>query len=219
MSDFTPADVDEYIGGTLIPADPVLAETLQRSSEAGLPDIAVSAAMGQLLNILVASVGATRVLEIGTLGGYSTTCMARALPPDGELISLEYEPKHAEVARANLARAGVADRVRVIVGPAIETLPTLSGPFDFIFIDADKRSNPDYFLAAVGLSRPGTLIYIDNTVRGGRILQADADDLDVQGIRRLHELVGSDRRVTATGVQTVGSKGHDGFILARVNSA
>lgn len=219
MSDFTPADVDEYIVGTLIPADPVLTETLRLSSEAGLPDIAVSAAMGQLLNILVASVGAKRVLEIGTLGGYSTTCMARALPPDGELISLEYEPKHAEVARANLARAGVADRVRVIVGPAIETLPTLSGPFDFIFIDADKRSNPDYFLAAVGLSRPGTLIYIDNTVRGGRILQADADDLDVQGIRRLHELVGSDRRVTATGVQTVGSKGHDGFILARVNSA
>lgn len=219
MSDFTPADVDEYIVGTLIPADPVLTETLRLSSEAGLPDIAVSAAMGQLLNILVASVGAKRVLEIGTLGGYSTTCMARALPPDGELISLEYEPKHAEVARANLARAGVADRVRVIVGPAIETLPTLSGPFDFIFIDADKRSNPDYFSAAVGLSRPGTLIYIDNTVRGGRILQADADDLDVQGIRRLHELVGSDRRVTATGVQTVGSKGHDGFILARVNSA
>jgi len=219
MSDFTPADVDEYIVGTLIPADPVLTETLRRSSEAGLPDIAVSAAMGQLLNILVASVGAKRVLEIGTLGGYSTTCMARALPPDGELISLEYEPKHAEVARANLARAGVADRVRVIVGPAIETLTTLSGPFDFIFIDADKRSNPDYFLAAVGLSRPGTLIYIDNTVRGGKILQADADDLDVQGIRRLHELVGSDRRVTATGVQTVGSKGHDGFILARVNSA
>lgn len=219
MSDFTPADVDEYIVGTLIPADPVLTETLRLSSEAGLPDIAVSAAMGQLLNILVASAGARRVLEIGTLGGYSTTCMARALPPDGELISLEYEPKHAEVARANLARAGVADRVRVIVGPAIETLPTLSGPFDFIFIDADKRSNPDYFLAAVGLSRPGTLIYIDNTVRGGKILQADADDLDVQGIRRLHELVGSDRRVTATGVQTVGSKGHDGFILARVNSA
>lgn len=219
MSDFTPADVDEYIVSTLIPADPVLTETLRLSSEAGLPDIAVSAAMGQLLNILVASVGAKRVLEIGTLGGYSTTCMARALPPDGELISLEYEPKHAEVARANLARAGVADRVRVIVGPAIETLPTLSGPFDFIFIDADKRSNPDYFSAAVGLSRPGTLIYIDNTVRGGRILQADADDLDVQGIRRLHELVGSDRRVTATGVQTVGSKGHDGFILARVNSA
>ncbi|MFN8219708.1 MAG: O-methyltransferase [Fimbriimonadales bacterium] len=219
MSDFTPADVDEYIVGTLIPADPVLTETLRLSSEAGLPDIAVSAAMGQLLNILVASVGAKRVLEIGTLGGYSTTCMARALPPDGELISLEYEPKHAEVARANLARAGVADRVRVIVGPAIETLPTLSGPFDFIFIDADKRSNPDYFLAAVGLSRPGTLIYIDNTVRGGRILQADADDQDVQGIRRLHDLVGSDRRVTATGVQTVGSKGHDGFILARVNSA
>ena len=219
MSDFTPANVDEYIVGTLMPADPVLTETLRLSSEAGLPDIAVSAAMGQLLNILVASAGARRVLEIGTLGGYSTTCMARALPPDGELISLEYEPKHAEVARANLARAGVADRVRVIVGPAIETLPTLSGPFDFIFIDADKRSNPDYFLAAIGLSRPGTLIYIDNTVRGGRILQADADDLDVQGIRRLHELVGSDRRVTATGVQTVGSKGHDGFILARVNSA
>jgi predicted O-methyltransferase YrrM len=162
-------------------------------------------------------VGARSILEVGTLGGYSTIWLARALPPDGRLVSLEAEPRHAEVAVANLERAGMADRVDVIVGPALETLPKVvdRGPFDLAFIDADKSHNADYFRWAVQLARPGGVVVVDNVIRGGAVLD-ESDDPNVAGTRRLFEAVAAEPRVSATAVQTVGSKGHDGFLLAVV---
>jgi predicted O-methyltransferase YrrM len=172
---------------------------------------------GKLLHILALTLGARRIVEVGTLGGYSAIWMARALPADGELVTLEIDPANAEVARKNLDRAGLSDKVEIIVGPAIDTLPTLNGPFDLAFIDANKAQNPEYFQIALGLVRSGGLIIVDNVVRSGHVLDAASADPDVQGTRRLFEMMGKEPRVTVTAVQTVGSKGHDGFAVARVN--
>ena len=211
-------DVDTYFERSLIGEDVGLDAAREASLAAGLPDIAVAPNQGKLLHILARSVNARRILEVGTLGGYSTIWLARALPADGELVSLEYNPRHAEVARENIARAALSSKVSVIVGSAIDALPTLKGPFDLSFIDADKRSNPDYFRWALKLSRKGSLIVVDNVVRGGRILNAATDDPDVQGIRRFFEIIAAEPRVVSTAIQTVGSKGHDGLAIALVTS-
>lgn len=216
------AGVDRYIDETVVQPDPVLEAALASAREAGLPDISVSASQGKLLHLLARAIGARRILEVGTLGAFSTIWMGRALPADGRLVTLEISPKHAEVARANLDRAGLGDRVEVKVGPALETLPTLAdhgeGPFDLSFIDADKRSNPDYFLWALKLSRPGSLIIVDNFVRRGALIDAESEDPDTVGVRRVAELMANEPRVSATAIQTVGHKGHDGFALALVLS-
>jgi len=214
------AAVDQYIGHLLIPLDPVLEETLRSSDAAGLPEIHVSACQGKFLHLLARLQGARRILEIGTLAGYSTIWLARALPKGGKLVTLEFEPKHAEVARANFARAGLSQVIDLHVGPAIESLPKLAaeglGPFDFIFIDADKPSYPDYFPWALRLSRPGTVIIADNVIRNGAVADPTSTDVYVQGVQRYHELVAAEPRVTATAIQTVGSKGYDGFSMALV---
>ncbi len=221
MSNETWTQVDEYIAERFAPDDPTLTAALADSDAAGLPSIAVSAAQGSLLNVLAQAVGARTVLEIGTLGGYSTIWLARALPEDGNVITLEASPKHAAVAQANLERAGVADKVEIRVGPAQDTLPQLiaekAGPFDFIFIDADKDGYPAYLEWTLQLSRPGTLVVADNVIRAGRVLDAHNDDANVQGARRFNDLLAAEPRVTATLLQTVGSKGYDGLALALVN--
>ncbi len=213
--------VDRYITDTLIPADPVLEAALTASTDAGLPPIAVAPNQGKWLMILAQAIGARSILEMGSLGGYSTIWLARALPADGRLITLEVDPKHAEVARTNIARAGFADKVEIRLGKALETLPQLAaeglGPFDFIFIDADKGNYPGYLEWAVKLSRPGTLIIGDNVVRDGKVIDADDPDPSVQGVRRMNEIIAADPRLTATAIQTVGSKGYDGFMIAIVN--
>ncbi|WP_137989533.1 O-methyltransferase [Streptomyces vilmorinianum] len=212
--------VDRYFTDLLVPADDALAATLADSTAAGLPEIAVAPNQGKLLNLLVTMQGARTVLEIGTLGGYSTIWMARALPADGRMISLEYNPTHADVARANIARAGLDKIVEVRTGAALDTLPQLetegAGPFDFVFIDADKANNPHYVAWALKLSRPGTVIVVDNVVRGGKVLDADSDDPATTGTREMFELVSREPRLDATAFQTVGTKGYDGFLLARV---
>ena len=210
--------VDGYYSGLLVGQDAGLDAALEASDTAGLPGIAVSATQGKLLNLLARMRGARRILEVGTLGGYSTIWLARALPADGQLITLEYDPKHAEVARANIARAGLADRVEVRLGAALDTLPSLEGPFDLSFIDADKVNNPAYFRAALAMSRPGSVIVVDNVVRGGGVADPDSTDPSVRGTRELAELLASEPRVDATAVQTVGSKGYDGFAIALVTS-
>jgi predicted O-methyltransferase YrrM len=214
------AAVDRYIGEHLLPADPVLASARQASTEAGLPDISVSPSQGKMLQVLAMAQGASRILELGTLGGYSTIWLARALRPGGRLISLEADPRHAEVARANLARAGLADVAEIRVGRAQDTLPAVEaageGPFDLIFIDADKPGYPEYLPWSVRLSRPGTMIIADNVVRNGAVADASSPDANVRGVRRFIELLGAEPRVSATVVQTVGSKGYDGFALAVV---
>jgi len=215
--------VDEYLEEKLVPADPVLAEVLRSSAAAGLPDIQVSPTQGKLLHLLAKTLGARRVLEIGTLGGYSTIWLARALPPDGKVVTLEFEPKHAEVARANLRRAGLQDRVELRLGTALETLPKLlaekRGPFDLFFLDADKANTLAYFEWSLKLSRPGSLIVVDNVVRKGRLVEASSREPDVRGMRDFLDALVSDTRVSATGIQTVGRKGYDGFVLARVTEA
>ena len=212
--------VDEYITDVLVQPDTALVEALNASEAAGLPSINVSPAAGKLLHILARVQGALSVLEIGTLGGYSTIWLARALPPDGRLITLEIDPKHAEVARKNLTRAGVADRVEIRLGRALDTLPQLAaegrGPFDLIFIDADKPSNADYFEWALKLSRCGSVIVIDNVVRSGKVIDASSDDTSVQGVRRLNDVMSREKRVSVTAIQTVGCKGYDGFAVALV---
>ncbi len=212
--------VDAYFNGRLSPPDPVLEAALDASAAAGLPAIAVAANQGKLLMLLAQTLGARRILEVGTLGGYSTIWLARALPADGRLISLELDPKHAEVARANLQRAGLSAIAEVRVGRGIDSLPTLeaegAGPFDLVFIDADKPSNPDYFAWALKLTRPGGLIVVDNVARGGAVADPDSADLNVLGVRRLADLIAHEPRVDATAIQTVGDKGHDGFLIARV---
>jgi predicted O-methyltransferase YrrM len=202
----------------LFAADAAPHGALEASRAAGLPDISVTAAQGKLLNILARAQHARTILEIGTLGGYSTIWLARALPKDGRLITLEANTTHAEIARANLARAGVADVVEVRVGPALDTLAQLAGPFDLIFIDADKPSYPEYLTWSLKLSRPGTLIVADNVVRHGQVFDTTSDDPRVHGMRRFLEQLAAEPRVTATVIQTVGSKGHDGFALALVTS-
>ena len=210
--------VDGYYSGLLVGQDAALDAALEASDTAGLPRIAVSANQGKLLNLIARLRGARRILEIGTLGGYSTIWLARALPADGQLITLEYDPKHAEVARANIARAGLADRVEVRLGAALDTLPSLEGPFDLSFIDADKVNNPAYFRAALAMSEPGSVIVVDNVVRGGGVADPDSTDPSVLGTRELADLLASEPRVDATAVQTVGSKGYDGFAIALVTS-
>lgn len=210
--------VDRYISDKLVGDDAALEAALKASDAAGLPAIAVSPPQGKQLHILARMIGARRILEIGTLGGYSTIWLARAVPAGGSVVTLEYDPTHAEVARENIARAGLADRVEVRVGAALDNLPALEGgePFDFFFIDADKVNNPNYYEWAVKLSRPGSVIVVDNTVRGGAIAE-DSTEPNVAGTRALYDKVGADKRVTATAVQTVGGKGYDGFLIARVN--
>jgi predicted O-methyltransferase YrrM len=217
------SDVDAYFTDVLLPADDVLTAALDASKAAGLPEIAVSPPQGRMLQLLATLHGVRSVLEVGTLGGYSTIWMARGVPADGRVITLEIDPKHAEVARANFVRAGLDDRIEVRLGPALETLPKLAaagdGPFDMVFIDADKGNNPDYFAWALRLSRPGSLIVVDNVVRNGRVLDADSTDVDIVGTRKLIELVAAEPTVSATAIQTVGTKGYDGFVLAIVNES
>jgi predicted O-methyltransferase YrrM len=213
-------EVDRYLDALFAPPDADLESALEASRSAGLPDHQISPCQGRLLEILARTVGASRILEIGTLGGYSTIWLARGLARGGRVVTLEADPAHAEVARRNLERAGMGGRVEVRIGPALETLPTLAaeaaGPFDLVFVDADKPSNPDYLLWALRLTRPGSLIVADNVVREGTVLDAGSEDPRVQGVRRFHELLAADPRVEATVIQTVGRKGHDGFALARV---
>lgn len=212
--------VDRYISDMLVPDDPVLEAALRQSALAGLPAIQVSQNQGKLLQLLARAQGARNILELGTLGGYSTIWLARALPAGGRLVTLEYEPRHAEVATRNIAAAGFAAVVEVRVGRAQDTLPRLCaegrGPFDFIFIDADKSGYPEYFGWALKLSRPGTLIVADNVVRGGAVVEGGSADPSVIGVRRMNELVAREPRVSATAIQTVSSKGYDGFMLALV---
>ncbi len=212
--------VDGYIAGKLIGADPVLDAALAANAAGGLPAIDVSAAQGRMLELLARMTGARRILEVGTLGGYSTICLARALPGDGQLVTLELDPHHAEVARANLERAGLGGRCEVRVGPAAETLWAMiavgEGPFDLVFIDADKPGNVAYLEAALELARPGSVIVVDNVVRGGRVLEADSTDRSVVGTRALFDAVAAEPRLDATAIQTVGDKGWDGFLLAVV---
>ncbi len=212
--------VDTYFEEKLLPSDPVLEEALRASEAGGLPSIQVSPTQGKLLHLLAKAQGVRTILEVGTLGGYSTIWLGRALPKGGRLLTLEVDPKHAKVARANLARAGLESKVEVLLGPALETLPKLlsehRGPFDFVFLDADKPNTRAYFDWAVRLSRAGSLIVVDNVVRKGELANAASDDPNVRGMRAFLEALASDRRVSATGIQTVGTKGYDGFVLARV---
>jgi predicted O-methyltransferase YrrM len=225
-SPITPAEtwvaVERYFSDVLELSDSVLEATLAASADAGLPAINVSPTQGKLLHVLARAVGARAILEIGTLGGYSAIWLARALPPDGRLVTLEADPAHATVARTNIARAGLEGVVDVRLGKALETLPRLEseglGPFDVFFIDADKPNNTTYFDWAVRLSRPGSLIVVDNVVRDGKVLDAESDDATVQAVRRLNEHIAAEPRVSATAMQTVGSKGYDGFILALVTA-
>jgi predicted O-methyltransferase YrrM len=214
--------VDRYITETLIPADPVLEAALTASTKAGLPPIAVAPNQGKWLMILAQAIGARSILEMGSLGGYSTIWLARALPPDGKLVTLEADPKHAEVARSNVARAGLADKVEVRLGKALETLPEIAleghAPFDFIFIDADKGNYPGYLEWAIKLSHPGTMIIGDNVVRDGAVIDPANNDPSVQGVRRMNEIIAAEPRLTATAIQTVGSKGYDGFMIAIVKN-
>ncbi|HEP0605408.1 TPA: O-methyltransferase [Raoultella ornithinolytica] len=211
--------VDSYLIDALIPQDPLLSQVLANNQRAGLPAFDVAANQGQFLALLVRMVRAQRVLEIGTLGGYSTIWMARELPEDGELLTLEADPRHAAVARENLRLAGVDKQVTLREGPALQTLESLGDrpPFYLIFIDADKPSNPDYLRWALRYSRPGTLIIGDNVVRDGEVVNPRSEDDRVQGVRRFIEMMARDPRLTVTALQTVGSKGWDGFTLAWVN--
>ena len=216
--------VDGYIGERLIGSDPALDAALRASAEAALHAIAVSPSQGKLLHLLARALGARTVLELGTLGGYSTIWLGRALPPDGRLVTLEAEAKYAEVARANIARAGLSDLVELRLGRALEVLPQLAAegpePFDLVFIDADKQNTPEYFQWALELTRPGSVIVTDNVIRDGALIDISNEDPVVLGGRRFHELLAADRldeqRVSATTIQTVGSKGYDGFTLALV---
>ncbi|MGB0696362.1 MAG: O-methyltransferase [Rhodospirillaceae bacterium] len=220
MSDALWSDVDAMFADALAPEDKDLQATRAATATAGMPDIAVSTLSGKFLAIMAQLQGAKSILEVGTLGGYSTLWMARALPADGRLITLEYDPNHAAVAQANLDRAGVADKVEIKVGAALDTLPGLADnpalPFDLVFIDADKVNNPVYYKWAVSYTRPGSLIIIDNVVRRGAVLDAGSEDPNIQGIRTLTEQVAGDSRVEATVLQTVGSKGYDGIMMIRV---
>jgi predicted O-methyltransferase YrrM len=215
--------VDQYLTDLLIPQDDALKSALKASADAGLPNIQVSPNQGKLLMLLAKMCGARNILESSTLGGYSTIWLARALPSGGKLITLEYEARHADVARANIARAGLADIVELRLGRAIEMLPQLQkenrGPFDLIFIDADKPSTADYFDWSLKLSRPGSVIIVDNVVRKGAVIDANSTDSQVQGIRRFNERLAAERRVSATAMQSVGSKGYDGFAIALVQAS
>lgn len=221
MSDTWTA-VDRYVTDLLVGKDDALASALAASDAAGLPSIAVSPPQGKLLHLLARAAGARNILEIGTLGGYSTIWLARALPPDGRMVTLEYDPKHADVARSNVARAGLGDRVEVRVGRAMDSLPQLvaegRGPFDVVFIDADKVGYPEYLTWSLKLSKPGTMIIADNVVRNGAVADATSTDAAVQAVRRYNAMLAAEPRVSATIVQTVGSKGYDGLAIAIVTA-
>jgi predicted O-methyltransferase YrrM len=212
--------VDRYFTEQLHLSDAALEAVMQANSAAALPAIDVAPNQGKLLHLLVRLTHTMKILEIGTLGGYSTIWLARALPPGGRLISLEFSPRHADIARSNIQRAGLSDRVEIRVGPALESLPVVEkeglGPFDFIFIDADKPNNPGYLEWAIHLSRPGALIIVDNVVRDGAIVDASSTDPTTQGTRRMFEMMSLDSRLSSTALQTVGSKGYDGFAMAMV---
>lgn len=213
-------EVDHYINSLLLPNDKDLQAALEANAEAGLPSHDVTPNQGKFLQLLLKIQGASRVLEIGTLGAYSTIWMARALPDHGRIVSLESEPKHAEIAQANLTRAGLMHKVDLRVGPALTSLPDIKEeypePFDLIFIDADKPSNPDYLRWALRLTRPGSLIIGDNIIRDGEVIHSDSEDPRVQGVRTFLECIGNHPCLEATALQTVGSKGYDGFVIARV---
>ncbi len=215
-------EVDNYICDLLVPSDPALVAALKASEAAGLPAIQVSPTQGKFLNLLVRLMQATRILELGTLGGYSTIWMARALTTKGRLMTVDANAKHIEVARTNIAFAGLSDRVEFRIGAALDVLPELAregqGPFDLIFIDANKSNMPEYFDWAVRVSRPGSLILVDNVIRDGKVLDRSSTDADIQGMRRFNERVAAEKRVSATELQTVGSKGYDGFAMAVVLS-
>lgn len=222
MSDPTPElwrRVDAYLTETLVGHDPGLEHAVADQRAAGLPPIEVAPVNGKFLHLIARISGARRVLEIGTLGAYSTIWMARGIPSDGQVITIEAEPRIAEIARANLERAGVAEKVEVRLGRAADVLPTLEGaePFDLVFIDADKPSNPDYLAWALRLARPGTVIVCDNVVREGRVADAASTDPAILGTRRMFEDLAAEARLTATALQTVGSKGWDGFAIAIVD--
>ena len=213
-------DVDQYFSTKLHTSDPVMDSILKTNSEADLPAIDVSPNQGKLLYLLAKLKGAKNILEIGTLGGYSSVWLGRALPEDGHLITLEFDSKHAKVAEENIKKAGLENKIEVIVGPALKTLPTLQekgfSNFDFIFIDADKPSNPQYLKWALELSRPGTVIIGDNVVRNGHVIDSDSKDLNVQGVRQFIDLLSEESRIDSTAIQTVGSKGYDGFVFGIV---
>jgi predicted O-methyltransferase YrrM len=215
--------VDTYINAQLAPSDPALDAALEACTAAGLPNISVTPSQGKLLHLLARMQGAKNILEVGTLGGYSTIWLARALPPHGRLVTLEADPKHAEVASANIARAGLSHLVELREGKALDTLPELAAEglesFDMIFIDADKRNNPHYFEWALRLSRKGSLIIIDNVVREGAVIEAENSDPNIQGTRRLFDMLANEPRVLTTAIQTVGSKGYDGFAIALVTES
>ncbi|MER8576652.1 O-methyltransferase [Mesorhizobium sp. M1338] len=221
MSKTSWAAVDDYIVGSLFEADPVLDAVLAANHDHGLPAIDVSPAQGKLLSLLVRIQGAKKVLEIGTLGGYSTVWMARALPVDGKIVTLELDPLHADVAQSNFERAGVSERVELRVGPALQSLAALgaenAGPFDLVFIDADKPNNPHYLSWAMRLSRPGTVIICDNVIRDGAVLDQGGRDPNVEGARAAFSFIGGEKHLDGTGIQTVGAKGYDGFAIAIVN--
>jgi predicted O-methyltransferase YrrM len=215
-------EVDRYFAEKLLPSDPILELALETSVTAGLPAISVSPSQGKLLQMLAQILGAGSILEIGTLGGYSTIWLARGLRPGGHLITLEVDPKHADVAQLNVSRAGLQDVVEVRIGNALETLPQLSaerrGPFDLIFIDADKQNIPAYFQWALKLSRRGTLIVVDNVVRSGAVIDAESSDPNIQGVRRFIELLSAESNASGTAIQTVGTKGYDGLAIVLVGT-
>jgi predicted O-methyltransferase YrrM len=223
MSEARWSEVDAYIEQQLVGEDLALEAALQASDDAGLPPIALTPAQGKLLHLIARMHGASSILELGTLGGYSTIWLARALPADGQLVSLELNPRYAEVATANVERAGLAGLIKINIGPALEGLRKLlaegAGPFDMVFIDADKQRTPEYFELALELTRPGSVIVTDNVVRAGELVNPDSTDPGVQGMRRFHELLArgvGGHRISATTIQTVGAKGYDGFTLALV---
>jgi len=215
MSDRVWHEVDSYIEDRLVAEDEALSTAVRASAAAGLAPIAVSAAQGKMLHLMALSIGARRILEVGTLGGYSAIWLARALPAGGELVSLEIDPRNADVARRNIARAKPAAKFEVKVGMALDLLPSLSGLFDFTFIDANKEDNAAYFAHALRLSRKGSIIIVDNVVRAGRVVDANGD-AQVQGVRKMFDLIANEPRVSSTAVQTVGVKGYDGFLMAVV---
>jgi predicted O-methyltransferase YrrM len=212
--------IDHYIDGLLVPADAALNAAIETSNAAGLPPINVTPGQGKLLYLLARIQGARKILEIGTLGGYSTIWLARALPDGGRLITIEAEPRHADIAGKNILRAGLDRLVDLRVGKALEVLPGIAieggGAFDLTFIDADKQNIPAYFAFALKMSRPGSVIIVDNVVRGGRVIDALSSDPDILGIRRFNDMLAAEPRVSATAIQTVGAKGHDGFAIALV---
>lgn len=215
MTDDPWASVDRWLTTLYVPGDPGLA-ALHASRAAGLPPIEVTPPQGKLLYLIAKMIGARRILEIGTLGGYSTIWLAKALPEEGRVVTLEVSRAHAEVARSNLARAGVEAKVEIRIGPALESLRYVEGPFDLVFLDADKPNNPRYLERVLELARPGTILVADNVVREGAVLDPDPADAAATGTRRFHELLAADPRVEATAIQTAGEKGWDGFAIARV---